>query len=191
VDGTKTKVIIVSLVAIVIIVASIGFYLIKTGPSYISAMERKTLADEIANNWNSSAFLIIVSSGGDSDENGRYSNWQYCYATSHDRANQTNEYSITIYSNGTTSIFEFDNPFGSDGINNWTIDSDEAYQIAIANESVQNMIHTNFTAGPGMQLYQNDNRTFWGISWHDPREVTFFVIFRVDATTGELLLYYK
>ena len=73
-------------------------------------------------------------------------------------------------------------------ISNWTIDSDEAYDIAISHNTVKSWMQDH----PNVELSlfgSNSGKSGWSISWIDKTEDNEgFLTAHVDAITGEILV---
>lgn len=99
----------------------------------LTALEARYVADEIADNWTENP--ILLTAGSRIDEN-KIIMWFFKFW---DGTNKTNNcMSITVFidktyhTNHTRFKYQFEYP-----INNWTIDSDKAYSIAIDNSKIK------------------------------------------------------
>jgi len=195
VEGSKTKYILVALVVIVIVTASIGFYLIKDGASDIqpvSALDKIDFANQIATDWKSDSILYAVCMQ-EQNNNGEITAWRYEYYSPSTANIVNNNHTIYtcgkvyLFSNGTHIIKSF-NSSNIYPIDNWTIDSDDAYDIAMENSEITSFLHHE----PCPFLFQLSNdsvRSIWQIEWcydagfDDPK----WAEIHIDANTGEVL----
>lgn len=197
-EGAKTKYILVALVVIVIVVASIGYYLIKdAGVEGITAMEGKIIGDNLAKTWHDDAILVQVGSM-DSEHNSGFSEaWIYTYnspSTEHMDGNFSlfEMVQIIVYANQTTHISYWPNGGEMIPITNWTIDSTHAYEIALDNQDISDFLHKYPSADPGSSLWVRmdyPDCPSWHICWQDwgfiddPHNAEIYI----DANTGEVL----
>jgi hypothetical protein len=190
VEGTKTKYILVALVVIVIVAASIGYYLIKdVGVEGITALEGKITADEIAKNWNSSAGLVYVMAMGEIYSDGRCEKWGYSYTNNNPNMNLSTGFAVTIYANGSVNSGEQEPPSPSI-INDWIIDSDKAYEIARTNPEIKNWLREYHNANlQSLVLTANQTTSAWGIVWNDPgfMDDPHTSAIGIDASTGVVI----
>ena len=143
-------VIMIGITILLISVTIIAFYPMPEDYSYenFSPLEGKAIADQIIGQFNESAKLIIVQKGESYayryGGNGEWS-WLYYYVNS--SSDYNHNYSVvTLYQNYTTSIHFYEDdfynhtgelncPYSSNiGIENWTIDCDEALKIIRSND---------------------------------------------------------
>jgi hypothetical protein len=107
VEGAKTKIILTALVISVIVIASIGFYLIKDDAGGISALDgydiAKSIVDERYENY--SYILTYVFPWGDVNNNGLSEGWSY-YMTV-DKQTYFEGFMIRVYSN---LSYDFEGP---------------------------------------------------------------------------------
>ena len=191
VEGAKTKYILVALVVIVIVTASVGYYLIKDGEvgvDGITAMEGLDIANPLAKNWNTSAVLIVASKGSNMNGNGEFQLWYYLYTNTQNFTNTPQCLEIQVFSNGSYKL-RYDAGIGDKRpINSYIIDSDKAYDIATA----QSELKTFFIHNPmldHMSLSNSSGTPSWYIDWaydagfDNPK----WAEIQIDANTGEVL----
>ena len=194
-EGTKTKYILVALVVIVIVAASIGFYLIKDGAintQSVSAFDKIDSANQIAINWKNDSVLYAICMQ-EQNNNGEITAWRYEYFSPSSAIIVNINHTIYtcckvyLFSNGTNKINSFNssNIYPSD---NLKIDSTDAYDIAMSNSEIEDFMHHD----PGLFLFQLSNdsiRSVWQIEWtydagfDDPK----WAEIHIDANTGEVL----
>jgi len=186
VEGSKTKLIIVSVIVIILVISSIGIYLMGGGASGITAMEGREIADEIALNWSANATLTRIQKGA--DMYGNFNGWGYSYFDEPIITNSTKCANIGIKTNGTTSI-RISTVLGDrQPMGMWSIDSDVAYEIAKDNSAIKSfLLHR-----PVLDTFSLGNSTgtpTWYIEWgynawiDDPH----WARIEIDANTGEVL----
>lgn len=161
----------------------------------ITAKEGYSKALEEALKWNQSAKLIQIRKNSQVI-NGKASQWRYNFGVNNDKNNSID---IIVCVNGTVfspRIYRVGPNYYF--IENWTIDSDEAYNIAMSNPTIKTYLNKygsdvhiySFILGthkaPG-ELY---NKTVWGIEWYG--DVTGDEDYKgaeidIDAITGEVL----
>ena len=181
VEDTKTKFILVALVVIVIVVASIGFYLIKDGAGVdgITALEGRAQADEISKNWNPSAKLVHVMIMGETFFDGRSDKWGYSYSDG---------FAVTVFENGSYYSGELEAPPSVIPVINWSTDSDEAYQIAQNNSAISRFL-SHSPDVYGFFLSATTGEPVWYIEWtYDAGHGDYkWANIEINATTGEVL----
>ena len=180
-EGSKSKLIIVSVIVIILVIASIGIYLIGGGASGITAMEGREIAEQLALNWSDNATLVYVT--GDPHQAIAYRYWNLTN-------NTINCLEVTVYTNKVTETRYTRCLHDEYPICNWTIDSDEAYEIAMDNENINSfMAHYPTLDSFSLATPRLDNNSVWYIYWcynagfDDPK----WAQIQIDATTGEVL----
>jgi len=185
VEGTKTKYILVALVAAIIVVASIGLVLMTNESQGITALEGNEIANSLAKEWNESAELVYVMGMGEKYSDGRCEKWGYTYTNNNPDMNLSKGFALTICANGSIYSGELEHPPSPSIINDWIIDSDTAVEIAMSDSSIRDFMRTYYseyleyftlTAG-GWRIIWND----WGFM-DDPHNIAV----RIDATSGEI-----
>jgi hypothetical protein len=201
VEGAKTKYILVALVVIVIVTASVGYYLITSEASddFITAMEEKERADDLASDWNDDAILTGVGSMGEKNNIGGASGWCYMYISPsncfiEDNVTHYDTAYIEIFYNGTSVI---ENNYREDSyyaypIDNWTIDSSQAHEIATNNSEINLYLQKYPNAGFGYMIKIWDaypDCTVWYIMYQDwdIHDISIEAGICIDANTGEVL----
>ena len=187
-DVDKTKFIVISLVIVIILIASLGIYLIEDGAGGITAMEGKEIADEIAKEWSQDAVLSLIHKGSLMIHDGYFQIWGYYYLDSPIINNTTKCIGITVESNGDTFITHNISINGIRPITDFSIDSDEVYDIAKEIPDIASFIKTN----PSVEVFSLDASTgdsIWTIEWVGASVVDHARLAQVqiDANTGEVL----
>ena len=188
VKGSKSKLIIVSIIVIILVIASIGIYLIGGGASGITAMEGREIADDVANNWSENATVITAKKAGEMQADGRFLTWDYMYINTEIITESTECIGIRIYSNGTFTVRD-NASFGPyKPIISWNIDSNRAYEIAQENSA----INTFLGRGPSLEAFflgSSTEKPIWILEWCDPgfMDDPKWAKIEIDANTGEVL----
>ncbi len=180
------------LIIAILILSAIMLIHSQTNNKGMTAMEAKTEADKIAFEWNTSATFMGCGPCGDVNSEGKADCWSFSYQDRMD-GNGTYEFNVKIYYGGhyETEVLWLNAPSSTQGIENWTIDSDEAYSIAMKNEEIKSFMeryHGAHVDSFSLSGRQDGNPVWsiewvdWGI-WDDPH----WAEIRMDATTGEVL----
>lgn len=170
----------------------------------ITALEGKEKADKIANEWNEDSILVLVGSVGKGDDSGGRTAWYYSYYSRPstkvvDNVTKHQHVNIRVNSENEVSKEEFWSRKGED-ITNWTVDSDQAVEIAKQEPEIESYLDEYDDASLGMTLKMWDNlpngeknpnqdSATWSIGWEDmggfddPKHARVFV----DAESGEVL----
>jgi len=154
----------------------------------ISAKEGLQIAEEAAMEWNADSILVYVMKSSTMINEGTFSAWGYKYW------NETSNECLGVkaYGNGTVTTRET-GYYKENPIYNWNIDSDEAYEIAIENDEIQEYLSTferayieRFTLFGG----EGDSDPTWKIHWsysggifRDPKHAEI----RINARNGEVV----
>jgi hypothetical protein len=183
-------------IGVVVIVVLAGWVVLvnKSEPEGITAIEGLSAANNFANNWHEDAVLESVIMLTDKDQvNGSTSKgWYYTYYSPSNIVNYTFNYSIYetiqvyVFSNETI-ISEAISGGGVLSITNWTIDSDDAYDIALNKQEISMFLSTYSAHIDSFSLANIDNRTTWSISWVDWKYNPKWASIDIDANTGEVL----
>ena len=188
-EESKNRIVVISLAIIVIIVvASLGYYLVYQKNSGITAMEGREVADEIAIDWNENAILINVRAINMCDD-GTSESWVYYYSPTLNIVGNTNCLSVWVFSNSSTRLRYDAEPGDGRPINNWDIDSDEAYEIALSNYEV-NLFMLKNPKFDTFQLGHSPSGNFiWYLGWSDNGflDNPSSIYVQIDATTGQVL----
>ena len=188
----KKKILIFSIIAMLGLGSAIFIHILNTNSKGITAMEGKSAADEIALRWNSSAIFVGMGNCGQIDEEGKCTCWIYQYQNKMD-GNGTYRLNIKIYYNreNKTEILWLNAPTSTARIKNWTIDSDEAYSIAMKNEKIK--AYMDRYANAGVDIFSltgsQSGNPVWEIAWVDWgfMDDPHWAKIQIDATTGEVL----
>ncbi|MCK5397475.1 MAG: hypothetical protein KAJ33_04435 [Thermoplasmata archaeon] len=181
--------------AIIIIIALTYIAFFNSNNDFITAKEAINIASPYAEEWNENAVLVAMTDTDYSADpatyvfpegkNGKFSEWFCTYVVETDIGNSTSAIQFKVSSNGTViEQFQVNNSAGfvyEGMVLNWTIDSDDAYEIAISNEEVSMWLqeHPNSKmAGFGLSSKSEG----WTIIWCDD-EVCRTVY--IDYATGE------
>ena len=191
-EESKKRIVVISLaIIIVIVVASIGIYLFKGEASVegITALEGRVSANSIAQEWNSSAHLVGVRMSGQHEG---YAD-PICYTYTNSTLGQIPVFFYEVYYNANLTYeintYTFYSPNGEDTpIVNWTIDSNDAFDIAKDNPEIAQFLRHNPMVD-GVQLSAQSGIPTWYILWtydagfDNPKSAQI----KIDATTGEVL----
>ena len=183
-EGSKTKIIIASVIVIILIIASIGIYLMNSGASGITAMEGREIADEVAIAHNNVSKLVYVHGIGEINSDGTAYKWRYTYA------NESNSLEVIIDSNGGYQMNELENPPSNAQIINWTLDSDKIIEIAYSNSIIsQYLAEYRQVDLQSIAFAARLNSSVCSIEWvdwgfmDDPHSARIWI----DATNGEVI----
>ena len=172
------------LIAIIIVVTLLAVSIIKPVNTFegITALE----GYEIAEMYSENGTLFHVQLPSVQIRDGLADGWKYSYGYYDNNGDITHNVAIYVFSNNTVLIRNSSGvgyPGGK--ITNWTIDSDEAYSIAMSDDRIKDF--------EGTLRYMNldyfDDKLTWYISWgksgflDDPK----WANIEIDATTGEVL----
>ncbi len=184
----------IALLFILIGAAIVVPYFIKSPTSHITAKGGLVKTKEILEERyrNDTWYLSYVIGSGSVNSEGKSTCWTY-YVT----VNKSSYYEglmIEVYSNGT---FKVVGPGQSDKppaivINNWTIDSDEAYSTAMRNEKIKAFMNKYDDADVdifSLSSSGNSGHPVWTIEWVDWgfMDDPHWAKIEIDATTGEVL----
>ncbi len=198
----KTQVLAIVLLAIIIVISILAVVLFTGNSEGITAMEAIEISDEYANNWNVNSALINI---GITDyfegpsyipdgKNGHYNEWYCVYAVPSTNSTNASSISLKVCSNGTVTeliinnnsgIFEYGNEF----ISNWTIDSDEAYEIAWNYVDTQDWLEQHPESYIQFFSINHMDYTVWHITWMDKSDSNYgFMSVGIVADTGEVIV---
>ena len=173
----------------------------------MTALQAYEIAEETAKEWYDDSVLILVGLGGYSDGRGGAHRWSFRYYSPsnyidhNDNATKYASAYIYIYANNDTDIVEDFSIIYDKTITNWTIDSDEAVEIAKQEPQIESYLDGYPGAGLGMSLKMwerlpdgrenpNQDSATWSIRWEhmggmfdDPAHARVFI----NANTGEVL----
>ena len=182
--------VIVAILAILAIGGSIVYFW-NTYKPRITAMEGKSIADQTALKWSSTAVSVwAVSSTINYD--GRASSWSYEYASEPSLSGKGLYITVTSDFAVTTSELKF--PVDYIPITNWSIDSTDAVNIAKANSTIKEYLSTYSDAKISrMDLvshYPDNISCVWIVEWNSPGlwDNPHWAEVRIDATTGKILM---
>jgi len=181
--GMKYSEVLIIGVTFTLIIAAMGVFLLQNDniSNEITAKEGYTIAEQHAKNWSYNATLIYVT--GNSQESFIFRFW--------DLTNNTiNCLEIKVYTNKSITTRFTKSLHDEYPISNWTLDSDEAYKIAMNDAEIESFMKHNpmldsfFLASP-----TSSGDSIWYIYWaynagiDDPK----WAQIQIDATTGEVL----
>ena len=161
-----------------------------------TAMELQNIADDFANEWDENATLIQINNLALFEGSWDKAGFQYYYS-SNMGANATNYLIINVAQNGTIRVKDYNyHPSNLIEIHNWTIDSNEVWEIIRANETYLDYIasypetYVNFN----LKHYENESSPVWECSftqWHSIYPVPDSGIYygynaEINANSGEL-----
>lgn len=183
-------VVIVSIIVIALVFYGFHFQVAEKG---ITAMEGKPIADEIARNWNANATLVSVREGGKMLSEGRFSSWYYVYYNSSIISRPMMCIEIKVYTDSRNETYTYELwSVEKMSIGGWTIDSDDAYKLATANDKIKAFFSKYSPYLDGFFLSAStytQNKSVWFIDWCDPgfMDNPKWAKIEIDATTGEVL----
>jgi len=192
----KKRIVIFLIVAMLIMIPVISVYIQHTDSQKsiekITAMNGKSMADKIAFEWNNSATFVGGGLCGEINNEGRATCWTFAYQNNMN-GNGTYEFNVKVYYNGEnkTEILWLNAPTSTGRIEEWTIDSDKAYSIALKNESIKAFLDKYPDAEVDLFSLSSGNSSHpvwtiawvdWGF-WDDPH----WAKIQIDATTGDVL----
>ena len=191
-DEKKTKTI--SVITIVVILVII--FLITPGlndndsQDYdgMTTFAAKSKADEIAKNWSSNPILINAH-GRDIEDNGSFHHWNFIYVK-WSQGSGLDVFIVNIHSNGEVDFHTDDGNYYYNPIINVTIDSDEAFNIALTNSTLLNFINEHETNFRYVTLSKKSHNITWRLEWYytirgDPNQ-DILAIIEINAITGEI-----
>ena len=200
----KTRTSVIVLIAIIIIISTLAIVLFTAESEGITAMEALEYSDAYAHEWNEDGELFnmgvtdySVPPQDPDGEEGRYHEWFCQYAVPTNNGANTSSILFKVYSNGTVieqgraedaNLFEYHTGF----VSNWTIDSDEAYDIAMGNSDVLNWLEEHPDAK--LNLFNINHmdylgETAWRISWIDKSDSNYgYMSVCIVADTGEVIV---
>ena len=187
VEGSKSKLIIVSVIVIILVIASIGIYLIGGGASGITAREAIIIADEAALDWNDNATLLNCRKAGPG-RSGVFDGWFCKYVDTVEIIDSTECIEIMIYKNGSSIVRENASYGPYLPLGNWNLDSDEVYDIAIKRNEIKDFLN-HYPMIDSFYLGNYTGTPIWVIEWaynafiDDPH----WAKIEIDANTGEVL----
>ena len=191
--GKKTRILICCIVVVIIVVSAIVvFFVTQKQPSYITAKEGFEKAEPIAKKWNNASNLCIVYPRYISQD-GKSEQWVYIFEAPFSKGIR-GELTIKIYSNGNVNTEEYYGGNFIPGLNfvpNWTIDSDEAMEIAKKNKTIAEYLSKCPQAGIDMCLRPDETYScVWWIKFDYPVPVgegSYYAEIRIDGHTGKVL----
>jgi len=183
----------ISILVIIVIVISIVFSSNNNPPEMqqipgLTALEAKPVADKLVEPWSIDPFLLSAQ-GYDMGDNGTFHSWFFFYGK-WNYMNQLKGFGVSIYSNGTNRTRLMDGRYYYNPVVNVTVDSDDAFNIALTNDSLQDFIKGNNTDFNGMILNKKSHNITWKMDWlytipGDPYYNVFAKV-SVNAQTGEI-----
>lgn len=169
--------------ALIIIIATIGVFILSQNKfsNEIKASEGNVIAEQLALNWSDNATLVHIT--GKPQEAFAFRYWDTTN-------NAINCMEVTVYANKTTQTRLTRCLHDEYPISNWTIDSDEAYNIAMNNDKIKSFMRHN----PALDSFSlasptTTGNSVWYIHWaynasiDDPK----WAQIQIDANTGEVL----
>ena len=130
---------ILAIIFVLIIFSLCIFYFkgISDNEKGITALQGEDIADNIAKEWNQNATLAHVSRGTyEMYDGGKFESWYYVFFVNFTYPSSEKGLSIRVFSDGRVETSEMETAYEDYPLKNWTIDSDEAYSIAMKNEKM-------------------------------------------------------
>ncbi len=190
-EGSKTKLIIVSVIVIILVIASLGIYLMGNGASGITAMEGREIADEVAYEWNNSAELVEIRSLI-MDNKGYSSGWLYVYASSTEIEYSATGLEVSVLANKSYTINEIPHPPSFIPISNWVLNSPEIVETAKLNSEISSFLSqysdARITSMALVGQNESDLKCLWTIEWADAglMDNPHWIRIRLNGETGEV-----
>ena len=179
------KIIIAIVLTVTLVVAAGAYLVMREGeePVGITAMEGVNKASEYINNTYGNGTLIHVQSMA-FIEDGYSVGWSYNYLIFNNDTNEFQIIDVNVFNNGTITPFYYSGNGSSYGvIKDWSIDSNEAYQISMNIAEIQDfklyiMVLTGGIDCPTWHIYYIHTEIM-----DNPRgaDIT------INATSGEIL----
>ncbi len=206
--GKKYRTVLVLIVVIIIIVV-VATYTLQPAEVGITAAEAKSIADDIAYSLRDDAVLILMQSTSKMVDNGTYSEWHLLYVVPNAYGSWHHYNSegifITVRTRGENTHRIETARFRGYDISDFNIDSNQAYEIALSNDTVRNFISENNPQGPSYVLMKDRvNNTYCDLMWNyeipeeeipteyyqntsypDPPRVSLGI--NIDAITGDVV----
>jgi len=195
----KVKILIFAVIIVIIISTTFALtnYDTQTNEIGITALLAKQRADEIAHDWNQNATLISLYTYSNMIDNGTYSNWRFSYVVTEffvqdEGGPLTTDYNtpclnVLLFSDGRNISITESGRYVWQVISDFQIDSDQAYQIAITNNTINSFVLEKNTESPGYQMLNLSGNVTWEIEFYrnSQREVQISIL--IDAMTGEIM----
>jgi len=191
--GKKTKILICCIVVVMIVVSAIVvFFVTQKQPSYITAKEGFEKAEPIAKKWNNASVLRGLRSGVFQD--GRSEGWLYEFIAPFSEG-IIGALSVEIYFNGNVKTYEYRGQGNFtprlNFVPNWTLDSDEAMELAKKNQTIAEYLSKCSEAYASMDLSANETYScVWWIEFDYPFRITegsYHATISIDGHTGKVL----
>ncbi len=191
---TKRNAVILAIVLAVISLIFICQYTANIeNKNTITAMNAFATSEFVAKNHSRDSVLCYVTKVGDVYPDGSASGWRFYYI-SHTNGSLYLGFDVTVCSKENTRIYEYGEGNSTEiSIEGWTIDSDEAYSIAMKNEKIKAFMNKYDDAGVDSFYLsmpsENSTHPVWTIAWVDWGFIDdpHWAKIQIDATTGEVL----
>jgi len=187
----ELKLLIATFLIILIFILSIVSFRLINDNNGLTAMEGKSIADNIAQDWNTSAELVTIHSIGGADNSGMCLEWRYTYANFNGSANASRALDVIVSQNGSWTINERARPPTPHRLTNWTYDSDQIVTLAKKESEIQQYLNKFPNAkieSMALSSGLNEQHT-WYILWSDPgfMDDPHSAVIKLDANTGAVL----
>jgi hypothetical protein len=197
---SKSIIIISAILVIVIVISTLGYLYFSKMSDTMTAMKALEYSTPIAKEWNQESELFYMGvtdyfadpSYYPETEKGRFQAWFCLYAIPTNGEN-TSSILLKVFSNGTVTEVnraEDRNLYETYGdyITNWTIDSDEAFDIAVKDDVVSNWLEAHPDAKLVNFFIDHKDYTNWQIAWIDKSDPNSrYIYVSIAADTGEVL----
>ena len=182
---------IISVSVVFIVAASIALLYVRNENVGITAREGLAIADDVAQEWNTSARLVTIYSIGGVSNSGMCNEWRYTYANFSQSSNSSRALEVIVSHDETWVISELEGPPTPNTITNWSLDSDQIINFA------KNELHVNqyLNKYPNAKIdtmalsSRSDNQHIWYILWSDSgfMDDPHSAVIKLDANTGVVL----
>lgn len=153
----------------------------------ITAFERKEMADSIANEINSTAVLYSIRAVGEINNFGESTKWRYCYGN-YSSGNYTSGFIINIDIDNNTDIERFGKPISDNFINNYSINSSMAFEMAKENSEIEQWLNKYYRAELKTFVVTAGNESpTWSLLWEDPGREPHSAWIKINGNSGEVL----
>ena len=179
-----------------------------TSVEEMSAFEAKVISDDVALNWHNDSELKRVGTFGNAVKGEGIRGWSFRYESPVTIKTMGNHLTIEqidvyVFSDQTTQVsfdsISFINSTGK-SITNWTIDSTQAYEIALENSVIKSFYDRYDKIGTGSSLSYSQpfpNRLSWDIQFVAVEDIPYSQDLEpftgptariyIDATTGQVI----
>jgi len=186
----------VLIVTVIIIVTIFSLFVLYNKRGGITAKEAEAIAKNEALEWSKNATLFRVDGIGEYVAEGKCTLWRCGYYKCPEIVAPMPVMWIKVYDNGKCEKYEksandlFIHDFKP--VHDWVIDSDTAYRIALANDTIREYIENYSLSNPKIYFFTlscDGNTSVWSIQWStDPGfDVRNIAYIGINATSGMVI----